>query len=222
MCELAILDPRRNSAEIMTQAAMDIYQRMHSSLGLVTIRDPDTQAKFEFDIFKEVDPEREGVAAFMETAKEHDDAVRVIIHGRLATQGEVNREHAHPLRIDCPECEAKYVLHNGIITQFDYVREQHKEEGHEYTTNVDSEVLAHEFGEMPDDFSEEVMDVGAREPAYVLLSEDTMFVRSNHYHLAEDGRMARSRRNFGPLDHEDDYEAVIMNPTEPEKEVAHA
>lgn len=211
MCEIAIIDPERYSASELKSVAMTLYESMRSSLGVLTVKNPDDTETFEFDVFRDTNPDPSEVLGFAEAAVNDDDALRVIIHGRLATQGEVIEEHAHPLSIDCDQCDVDYVLHNGIITGYRAERRRLEDDGHDYQTDVDSEVLAHDFGTVPDSFEDGVMQKHGREPAFVLANEDRVFIRASGYQLAEDGRMARLRRDFGPSPQEDDYGAVIID-----------
>lgn len=212
MCEIAILDPRRNSVSELKSVGMALYNRMHSSLGAVGIRDLDDAERFEFDVYKDTDPDPDELFSFIEDVKE-SGAIRLILHGRLATQGEVIDENAHPLRVDCERCDVDYVLHNGMVRQYEYARQQLEEKGHNYESNVDSEVIAHRFGEVPDDFTDEAMNKFKHEPAFILMNENRVFIRSRTYKLSEDGIMSRTSRSFGPTRDDDDYGAVLLSPT---------
>jgi predicted glutamine amidotransferase len=210
MCEIAILRPAEYSPVKLKEVAMELYESMRSSLGVVAVYNKGDH--FDYSIYKSINPEREALLNFVET--EHD-AHRLIIHGRLATQGAVTVEHQHPLEVDCPECDVDYVIHNGVVHSYTYEQRQHISDGHEYSTEVDSEVIAHNYGSVPTDFDGGVPEHHDHQPSFILMNDDAIFIHgSRGYHLTEYATMTRTHRSFGPVDSQDDYQRVIMTPTE--------
>jgi glucosamine--fructose-6-phosphate aminotransferase (isomerizing) len=101
------------------------------------------------------------VSALQEILPESADHTQGIGHTRWSTHGPPTDENAHP-HTDCTDRVA--VVHNGIIENFDALRDELA--GHEFTSDTDTEVVAH--------LIEEALDGGAEPRAAVEAAIDRL------------------------------------------------
>lgn len=215
---MAMLSPTRVSDDEITEVAMELFRSQRSGLGIVAVEEKET--RFEYQIEKWLRPDPSEVAAFIEVNS--DDASWFILHGRLATSGGRSDNRAtHPIEVDCPRCNIDYVLHNGVYQHAAINSEKAKMEmdGHEFTSNVDSELMAHRIGDVPSTIAEsdELLDgaTAGYEQGIILLNEDRIFLYSNRkYRIDEHGEMYVSYEDYANNDAEHNYSTMIISAEE--------
>ena len=86
-----------------------------------------------------------------------------IAHTRWATHGEPTELNAHPHRDDAANGHGIALIHNGIIENYSVLRQYLLERGHTFTSETDTEVLAHLIGELYDGNLEAAVQAALRE-----------------------------------------------------------
>lgn len=190
MCEIAVLDPSRTSIEIAQQLAYTFHDEQGDGVGILMVQD--TGDKYEYESYKSTTPHWQTLYSFLN--REWDDTWRVIVHGRYGTSGGVSRGAAHPIEVDCDHdgCDFDYVIHNGSVRNWRQQRASLISHGHTFTGSVDTEVIPHKVGTLPDgvdDLSYNTYNISGN-LNYLLFSEDGIFVRTTRkYDLTDDFRM---------------------------------
>ena len=91
------------------------------------------------------------------------DGTYGIGHTRWATHGRPTEENAHPHR----DCTGRIVVvHNGIIENYLQLKKQLAEEGHKFSTETDTEIIAH--------LIERYLKQGANGNGHAMLLEDAL------------------------------------------------
>jgi glucosamine--fructose-6-phosphate aminotransferase (isomerizing) len=86
-----------------------------------------------------------------------------IAHTRWATHGGVTEANAHPHRDDASRGHGIAIIHNGIIENYQSLRTWLTEKGHVFTSETDTEVLAHLIGELYHGDLEKAVQAALRE-----------------------------------------------------------
>jgi len=86
-----------------------------------------------------------------------------IAHTRWATHGGVTEANAHPHRDDRTAGHRIAIIHNGIIENYASLKKYLEEKGHSFTSETDTEVLAHLIGELYHGDLEKAVQAALRE-----------------------------------------------------------
>ncbi|MHC4416565.1 MAG: glutamine--fructose-6-phosphate transaminase (isomerizing) [Planctomycetota bacterium] len=86
-----------------------------------------------------------------------------IAHTRWATHGEPSERNAHPHRDDERQGHGIALIHNGIIENYGVLRQYLEARGHTFTSDTDTEVLAHLIGELYNGDLEAAVQAALRE-----------------------------------------------------------
>jgi Glutamine phosphoribosylpyrophosphate amidotransferase len=200
MCEIAVVPGSfaESNADQLCHLAKKLHAVNDDGLGVVAVyTDGD---EFQYGWRKSVKTTPDWQAMFR-WFQENSDAWRFVIHARLATAGGRGLAEAHPIEIVDDDVDSQYVIHNGSVRGARAKRQQLKNDGHEFNTTVDTEVIAHVHDDLPsqldDDFEGTVLRGNLN---YLLFGTDRILVRNDgKYTLTEDFTMTcRRERDRSP------------------------
>lgn len=130
MCGIVGAVAQRNIAEILIEGLRRLEYRGYDSAGLAVINDEKISRL-----------RRVGKVAELQKALDEApiDGQIGIAHTRWATHGEPNESNAHPHFSN----DQIAVVHNGIIENYEVLRQELIEQGYQFTSDTDTEVMAH-------------------------------------------------------------------------------
>lgn len=127
MCGIVGYKGDRKASKIVYDGLKRLEYRGYDSAGIATVGNPSLKIEKGEGTIDEVSPEKK-------------DGKTGVGHTRWATHGGVNDKNAHP-HVDCEENVA--VVHNGIINNYEELKEELKNSGHIFRSETDTEVLPH-------------------------------------------------------------------------------
>jgi len=140
MCGIVGYAGGRQASEVILKGLQRLEYRGYDSAGMALLND-------DLELIKV----RGKVRDLADLAERHDPHGTIGIgHTRWATHGEPNDINAHP---HTGSHRQFALVHNGIIENYDVIRQDLERKGHEFTGETDTEVLAHlieEIHEMSD------------------------------------------------------------------------
>ncbi len=128
MCGIVGYTGFRNAKKIVIDCLKKLEYRGYDSAGIAVLDK-------KINIFKKV-----GEISKIEKNIPDFNGNTAISHTRWATMGAVTEKNAHPHS----SCDKKISLvHNGIIENYQKLKEDLTKKGHKFTSNTDTEVIAH-------------------------------------------------------------------------------
>lgn len=134
MCGIVCYVGDRNAAPILLEGLKQLEYRGYDSAGLAVQHDRDVQAHRAVGKIIELENKVGGLSL---------TGAGGIAHTRWATHGEPTEQNAHP---QTDRKEDVFVIHNGIIENFNALKKKLVKKGVVFRSETDTEVLAHLVG----------------------------------------------------------------------------
>lgn len=136
MCGIVGYIGKRDATPILLEGLRRLEYRGYDSAGIALLQEGSLQIR------KKKGKIDEGLARLLPTHPVHGNLG--IGHTRWATHGPPSDENSHP-HLD--QSGRIAVVHNGVIENFDRLKERMLKDGHRFHSATDTEVLAHLIGE---------------------------------------------------------------------------
>ncbi len=155
MCGIVAYIGRRQASPILLEGLKRLEYRGYDSAGVAVME------KGKLNVAKAVGRVR-NVEELIERQGNFNGTIG-IAHTRWATHGGVTDRNAHPHRDDAKLGHGIAVIHNGIIENYASLKTYLTEKGHTFTSETDTEVLAHLIGELYKGDLEKAVQAALRE-----------------------------------------------------------
>ena len=155
MCGIIAYIGAREAKPILIEGLKRLEYRGYDSAGVAIIDDGDLQVARTVGRVQGLESKVSDEAAFMGSIG--------IAHTRWATHGGVTEDNAHPHRDDPASGHSIAIVHNGIIENYASLKKWLEDKGHSFSSDTDTEVLAHLIGEFYDGDLEKAVQVALKE-----------------------------------------------------------
>ncbi|HEX7685077.1 MAG TPA: glutamine--fructose-6-phosphate transaminase (isomerizing), partial [Trinickia sp.] len=130
MCGIVGAVAQRNIVPVLVEGLRRLEYRGYDSCGVAVLANGEPRRARSVARVADLDAQvREG----------HLEGVTGIAHTRWATHGAPITDNAHPIF----SCDAVALVHNGIIENFESLREMLRGKGYVFVSQTDTEVIAH-------------------------------------------------------------------------------
>ncbi len=136
MCGIVGYVGRKPAAPLILDGLRHLEYRGYDSAGITVLHNG------ALDTRKQKGKIVEGLAKLLE--KQSPQGSVGVGHTRWATHGEPSDRNSHP---HADQSGKISIVHNGVIENFETLRDKLKARGHEFKSETDTEVLAHLIGE---------------------------------------------------------------------------
>ncbi|WP_321890050.1 glutamine--fructose-6-phosphate transaminase (isomerizing) [Paraburkholderia bannensis] len=130
MCGIVGAVAQRNIVPVLIEGLRRLEYRGYDSCGVATVTAAGPQRVRSVSRVAELDEQ---------VREAHFEGVTGIAHTRWATHGAPTVNNAHPIF----SRDALAIVHNGIIENYEALREMLKGRGYEFVSQTDTEVIAH-------------------------------------------------------------------------------
>jgi glucosamine--fructose-6-phosphate aminotransferase (isomerizing) len=131
MCGIVGYIGEKNAVDIVLDGLKKLEYRGYDSSGVAVIKDGRLQIRRSVGKIKNLEESIE---------KKHLKANISIGHTRWATHGKPSKENTHP---HADSTESIVIVHNGIIENYAELKSSLEEEGREFKSETDTEVIVH-------------------------------------------------------------------------------